>query len=118
MAMGGQEDALRRKIYNVGAVEWRGPLSDNASEWTGVTVGSAGRVTKLESRGQGLSGALPGEVGALSDLVYLHLGSNRVSPYDPPKDVEHREDEEERIQSIALVPVCSNASDSKRDKNC
>ena len=46
--------------------------SDDVSEWLEVMV-EGGQVTKLLWQGQGLSGTIPAEIGALSALRFLFL---------------------------------------------
>ena len=48
------------------------PLGD----WQGVTTDSSGRVSVLDLAGNGLSGSLPGELTALSNLITLRVGNN------------------------------------------
>ena len=55
-------------------------LSDApVGEWHGVTIGSGGRVTKLELGNNRLSGELPAKLGRLSELTVLDLSGNRLS---------------------------------------
>ena len=55
-------------------------LSDEPlGEWFGVTTDDDGRVTKLELGGNDLSGALPSELGNLTNLQVLHLYENALS---------------------------------------
>ena len=59
-------------------------LSDEPlGEWHGVSVGHAGRVTVLDLSGNGLSGALPEELGSLPSLRKLYLHSNELSGQIP-----------------------------------
>ena len=59
-------------------------LSDEPlGEWHGVSVGHAGRVTVLDLSGNGLSGALPEELGNLPSLRKLYLHSNELSGQIP-----------------------------------
>ena len=52
--------------------------------WFGVTD-SAGRVVRVRLRDNGLEGALPTELGALSALAYLEVGGNRLGDSIPPE---------------------------------
>mmetsp|Transcript_29109 Transcript_29109/g.58128 ORF Transcript_29109/g.58128 Transcript_29109/m.58128 type:complete len:222 (-) Transcript_29109:480-1145(-) len=81
--MGGEDDILRRKYMAVDS-GWsmRDEPSDDVSEWFGVTV-EGGRVTRLRWN-QGLSGAIPAEIGALSALTALDLGRNKLNGAIPP----------------------------------
>ncbi len=56
------------------------PLDD----WFGVSVDGEGRVTQINLPDNGLSGALPPELGELSTLERLVLGSNRLTGAIPP----------------------------------
>ncbi len=47
--------------------------------WRGVRVDGAGKVVALELDGNGLSGRIPPELGALANLQVLHLGANRLT---------------------------------------
>ena len=55
-------------------------LSDQPlGEWFGVTTDENGRVTRLRLHENRLSGALPSELGNLTNLTYLNLGDNALS---------------------------------------
>ena len=54
------------------------------AEWHGVETDAAGRVVELRLWRNGLSGSLPVELGQLSDLRGLDLGSNGLSGSIPP----------------------------------
>ena len=55
-------------------------LSDRPlGEWHGVTTDADGRVTELNLQENELSGAIPAELGNLSNLQDLRLGSNQLS---------------------------------------
>ena len=53
--------------------------------WHGVEVDSLGRVTRLNLRYNGLTGAVPPELGDLSNLQGLHLSWNELSGAIPPE---------------------------------
>ena len=48
-------------------------------EWFGVTTDAAGRVTRLELPGNGLTGPIPDALGNLVNLGVLHLGDNALT---------------------------------------
>ena len=50
------------------------PLND----WYGVTTSTEGKVTKIELEGNNLNGALPGQLGDLTDLRTLNLSFNNA----------------------------------------
>ena len=55
-------------------------LSDEPiAEWYGVTTDATGRVTRLALSQNELSGTIPSELGALSDLTELSLYNNQLS---------------------------------------
>ena len=82
LAMGGEDDKLRRRYY-VGEWRMRDEPSDDASEWYGVVV-AGGRVKGLEWVIKDLTGTIPTEIGALSALTYLFLDRNELSGAIPP----------------------------------
>ena len=47
--------------------------------WEGVTTNAAGRVSHLDLHDNWLSGAIPPELGKLTNLTWLNLGNNRLS---------------------------------------
>jgi hypothetical protein len=53
-------------------------LSGPVSTWYGVTV-SGDRVTRIELRGNGLSGSIPSQIGNLTGLEQLFLNDNSLS---------------------------------------
>ena len=53
--------------------------------WPGVEVDAQGRVVGLDLPGNGLSGAIPPELGGLSHLRGLNLGGNDLSGAIPPE---------------------------------
>ena len=48
-------------------------------EWEGVTTDDEGRVTKLEVKGNQLTGEIPAELGDLANLTELWLASNQLT---------------------------------------
>ncbi len=67
------------------------------AEWDGVETDAAGRVVALRLGRRGLSGPIPEELGRLTELRELDLGSNRFSGSIPPElwDLD-------RLQSLRL----------------
>ena len=53
--------------------------------WHGVEVDSLGRVTRLNLRYNGLTGAVPPELGDLSNLQGLHLDNSELTGAIPPE---------------------------------
>ena len=53
--------------------------------WHGVEVDSLGRVTRLNLRYNGLTGAVPPELGDLSNLQGLHLDDSELTGAIPPE---------------------------------
>ena len=49
------------------------------AQWYGVTTGTGGRVTRLDLRRNNLAGALPAELGRLTQLEQLYLQHNRLT---------------------------------------
>ena len=86
LAMGGREDVLRGMHYDedAPACPWkmREELSDDLSEWWGVTV-QGGRVVALNWTYHCLTG-IPAEIGALSALTKLDLKHNNLNGAIPP----------------------------------
>ena len=59
-------------------------LSDKPiGEWFGVGADDDGRVVVLGLQGNGLSGEIPPELGALLNLESLHLSGNQLTGYVP-----------------------------------
>jgi hypothetical protein len=89
MISAAEEQALRDLVGRDGA--WAG--GDDPCSWPGVTCedvpggGPARRaiVTRLVLRDRGLGGALPREIGLLTDLVHLDLSGNRLRGRLPPQ---------------------------------
>ena len=59
------------------ATNWNS--DDLLSTWHGVATDSDGRVSELDLNGNGLTGALPSELGDLDRLEHLDLGDNGLS---------------------------------------
>ena len=55
------------------------------SDWTGVAIDSAGRVTSLRLVERDLSGSIPPELGSLSNLRSLNITGNRLTGGIPPE---------------------------------
>ena len=53
--------------------------------WEGVTIDGEGRVTELNLSGLGLSGAIPSELGQLTNLTKLGLHGNQLAGSIPPE---------------------------------
>jgi Leucine-rich repeat (LRR) protein len=60
-----------------------GWLTDNVSQWYGITINDSGRVTKISLSDNNLSGAIPSEIGNLVKLEWLYLGSNKLIQIPP-----------------------------------
>ena len=61
-------------------------LSDSPlSQWWGVTTDAYGKVTQLSLAGNNLTGSIPPELGALSNLAELGLEANNLSGAIPPE---------------------------------
>jgi len=54
------------------------PEAARPEDWEGVTMEN-GRVVKLALGGFGLTGAVPAEIGQLTSLMRLGLGSNQLT---------------------------------------
>ena len=70
--------ASRDALAGEGTLNW----SDGRpiTEWDGVRIaGTPPRVTRLELETSGLTGNIPAELGNLSALEWLHLGSNQLT---------------------------------------
>ncbi|KAJ9533767.1 hypothetical protein QJQ45_026854 [Haematococcus lacustris] len=59
----------------------RNPCADPVLPWPGVTcdAASTSKVLRLDLRGLGLSGTLPGELAHLQHLVHLDVSNNKMS---------------------------------------
>ena len=55
------------------------------SAWYGVTTDENGRVTQLSLRGNHLTGAIPPQLGSLSQLIRLVIDDNLLSGKIPPE---------------------------------
>ena len=75
-------EALEELYHATGGPDWRNRaywLSEAPlGEWFGVVTDSNGRVTSLTLTGNGLSGAIPPELGDLTNLQVLWLGHNEL----------------------------------------
>ncbi len=82
-------DVLEVLYRSTGGRDWRlrrNWLSDRpVGDWHGVEVNGEGRVVSLGLRGNGLSGSIPPELGALSHLEWLILPNNDLSGSIPPE---------------------------------
>jgi len=83
-------DVLVALYEGTGGSGWTdsdGWLSDRPlGEWYGVEgVDAQGRVTGLSLRGNGLTGAMPPELGDLANLEMLDLSGNELSEAIPPE---------------------------------
>ena len=98
LAMGGNDDTLRRKRHEH-AYNMRDEPSDDVSEWWGVTV-EGGRVTKNIWSGRGLSCTIPSEIGALSALWLLSLCNNELGGSIPPTT--------QALTNFTVLNLCHN----------
>ncbi|MXX68734.1 MAG: hypothetical protein F4Y74_07225 [Gemmatimonadales bacterium] len=63
-----------------------GWLTDaSIGQWYGVTTDRRGTVVRLHLSANGLTGAIPPEIGNLASLESLHLGANRLTGPVPPE---------------------------------
>ena len=62
-----------------------GWLTGTLDTWHGVSVNSAGRVTRIDLGSNKLTGALPAELGILTSLEYLDLIGNGLTGAIPPE---------------------------------
>lgn len=73
--------------YSTGGQNWtynhNWLSSKPLSEWYGVTTNASGCVEKLELNSNGLTGAIPSELGNLSNLLKISLSSNDINGIIP-----------------------------------
>ena len=85
----GDRDALVALYNATGGPDWTRNdnwLSDESlADWYGIVVNSAGRVTGLHLRKNGLAGALPAALGDLAELRSLQLHDNELTGSIPPE---------------------------------
>jgi len=63
-----------------------GWLTDaSLGQWYGVTTDRMGAVVRLHLSANGLTGAIPRELGNLANMESLHLGANRLTGPVPPE---------------------------------
>ena len=89
-AQSGSDRAVLVALYHsTGGANWDANanwLSDRPiGEWRGVTTNSNGRVIQLTLPGNNLTGALPAELGGLSNLTDLVLYNNGLTGEIPPE---------------------------------
>ena len=89
-AQSGSDRAVLVALYHsTGGANWDANanwLSDRPiGEWRGVTTNSNGRVIELGLSGNNLTGALPAELGRLSNLTELSLVDNQLTGEIPPE---------------------------------
>jgi len=84
-----EREALVAFYEATGGADWNnteGWLSDDpVSEWYGVGTGGDGKVVELSLNFNGLSGALPAEIGDLTQLRELYLYYNGLTGSIPPE---------------------------------
>ena len=82
-------EALEALYHATGGPDWRNRanwLSEAPlGEWFGVVTDSNGRVTSLTLTGNGLSGAIPPELGDLTNLQEMYLWGNELIGAIPPE---------------------------------
>ncbi len=85
----GDRDALVALYNATGGPDWHADdnwLTDQPlDDWHGVVADSAGRVTGLLLRDNGLVGSLPAELGALTELRFLQTPQNGLVGAIPPE---------------------------------
>ena len=89
-AQSGSDRAVLVALYHsTGGANWDANanwLSDRPiGEWRGVTTNSNGQVIQLTLPGNNLTGALPAELGGLSNLTNLVLYNNGLTGEIPPE---------------------------------
>ncbi len=82
--------AALEALYNTaGGSNWRSSTNWLSSrplgQWHGVTTDANGRVTRLVLQSNELSGAIPSELGNLTQLTQLWLNGNELSGAIPPE---------------------------------
>ena len=79
----GDRDALVALYNATGGPDWTRNdnwlSSESLDDWYGVVADSAGRVTGLRLRDNGLAGTLPAELGDLAELRFLQLPQNGLT---------------------------------------
>ena len=113
------------KLYRVmGGDDWRNNTSWRTDapldQWHGVWINDQGNIHQLWLRENGLTGAIPPEVGRLTSLELLHLGINRVTGSIPPElglchaNLQHRN----RLVCLTTIRVslqiCTSEQESIR----
>ena len=82
-------EALEALYHATGGPDWRNSANWLSAmplgEWFGVDTDSNGRVTSLSLTSNGLSGAMPPELAALTNLQELYLWGNELSGEIPPE---------------------------------
>ena len=82
-------EVLEALYHATGGPDWINRtdwLSDAPlSEWFGVVTDGSGQVTRLDLRGNQLSGAIPPELAGLTQLQRLSLSGNQLSGAIPPE---------------------------------
>ena len=99
-----------------GGPEWRnsaGWLGGRAlAEWHGVATDSLGRVTALDLEGNGLAGALPGDLASLTEMTQLRIGDNEALSGRLPRSLTRLSLD---VLHYAGTDLCVPADDSFRE---
>ena len=81
--------ALTALFDTTGGESWQNSdgwlYTEDLGQWHGVTTDAGGRVTELNLRDNRLSGALPPELGSLTNLEELNLSGTGLSGAIPPE---------------------------------